>query len=115
MAFSTNGNCRRLIGKVAVITASTDGIGYAIAKRFAAEGASVLVSSRKETNVLKSVKSLKEFGYNVAGIVCHVGKQDDIKKLFQEAEHQFGGIDILVSNAAVNPAVGSLFETKTTS
>ncbi|XP_054258506.1 dehydrogenase/reductase SDR family member 4 isoform X2 [Macrosteles quadrilineatus] len=73
----------RLKGKVAIVTASTDGIGFAIAKRLGAEGASVVVSSRKEKNVNEATKKLKDSGYSVAGTVCHVAKNEDRKLLFQ--------------------------------
>uniref|UniRef100_A0A0K8SGQ3 Dehydrogenase/reductase SDR family member 4 n=4 Tax=Lygus hesperus TaxID=30085 RepID=A0A0K8SGQ3_LYGHE len=102
--------CRRLQGKVAVVTASTDGIGYSIAERLLDEGASVVVSSRKADNVAKAVERLTPRG-RVAGVVCHVGKRDDRVALLKTAEEKFGGIDILVSNAAVNPSVGGVTET----
>eukprot|EP00731_Ephydatia_muelleri_P025942 Em0018g42a len=105
-------HCRRLEGKVAVVTASTDGIGYSIAKRLAQEGAKVMVSSRKESNVSKAVKSLKEEKGVVEGVVCHVGKEEDRKKLIAETVRTFGGLDILVSNAAVNPSYGSTLDTE---
>ncbi|KAG8291929.1 hypothetical protein J6590_049841 [Homalodisca vitripennis] len=100
----------RLKGKVAVVTASTDGIGFAIAKRLGAEGANVVVSSRKEKNVSEAVKKLKDAGYNVAGTVCHVAKADDRRRLLDTAVEHYGGIDILVSNAAVNPTVGPVLD-----
>uniref|UniRef100_A0A1B6F9X4 Dehydrogenase/reductase SDR family member 4 n=1 Tax=Cuerna arida TaxID=1464854 RepID=A0A1B6F9X4_9HEMI len=100
----------RLKGKVAVVTASTDGIGFAIAKRLGAEGANVVVSSRKEKNVSEAVKKLKDAGYNVAGTVCHVAKADDRRRLLDTAVQHYGGIDILVSNAAVNPTVGPVLD-----
>ncbi|GFG38613.1 hypothetical protein Cfor_09219 [Coptotermes formosanus] len=100
----------KLKGKVAIITASTDGIGFAIAERLAADGASVVVSSRKESNVTKAVEKLKASGYSVSGVVCHVSKASDRERLIKEAHEKFGGIDILVSNAAVNPAVGPVLE-----
>ena len=60
-------------------------IGYSIAKRLALEGAKVMVSSRKETNVSKAVKSLQEEkGVVVEGVVCHVGNREDRKKLIAE-------------------------------
>lgn len=59
-------------------------IGYSIAKRLAREGAKVMVSSRKESNVSKAVKSLKEEKGVVEGVVCHVGKEEDRKKLIAE-------------------------------
>ncbi|XP_028030963.1 dehydrogenase/reductase SDR family member 4 [Bombyx mandarina] len=101
----------RLKGKVAIVTASTEGIGYAIAKRLGHEGASVVISSRKEDNVENAVKSLRSDGITVEGIVCHVANSDHRKKLFEVAKSKFGGLDILVSNAAVNPTVSPILET----
>ncbi|XP_065162455.1 dehydrogenase/reductase SDR family member 4-like [Atheta coriaria] len=100
----------RLDGKVAVVTASTDGIGFAIAKRLAQEGAKVVISSRKQKNVDCAVEELKGQRLDVAGFVCHVGKEEDRKNLMQCANQTFGGIDILVSNAAANPAVGGVLD-----
>ncbi|CAG9793874.1 unnamed protein product [Diatraea saccharalis] len=102
---------KRLKGKVAIVTASTDGIGYAIAKRLGDEGASVIVSSRKEENVNKTVSTLKNDGISVEGVVCHVANKDHRKKLFDMAVNKFGGLDILISNAAVNPTVATTLET----
>ncbi|KAL3283304.1 hypothetical protein HHI36_006452 [Cryptolaemus montrouzieri] len=99
----------RLVGRVAIVTASTDGIGFAIARRLAREGAKVVVSSRKENNVLNAVNTLKKEGLDVTGVICHVGKADDRKKLFEVSE-KLGGLDILVSNAAANPEVGSVLD-----
>ncbi|CAH0547190.1 unnamed protein product [Brassicogethes aeneus] len=101
--------CERLLGKVAIVTASTEGIGFAIAQRLAQEGAKVLISSRKQANVDKAVKSLANKGLNVKGLVCHVSKSDHRNQLFQEAQ-KLGGLDILVSNAAVNPEVGGVLD-----
>ncbi|XP_055530611.1 dehydrogenase/reductase SDR family member 4 [Wyeomyia smithii] len=100
----------RLQGKVAVVTASTDGIGYAIAERLGQEGAKVVVSSRKEQNVAKAVDKLSKAGLDVAGIKCHVANAADRKALFEKAVQKYGGIDILVSNAAVNPEVGAVLD-----
>lgn len=106
-------NIARLTGKVAVVTASTDGIGFAIAKRLAEEGAKVIVSSRKESNVNRAVNNLQQEGLNVSGVVCHVGNAADRQKLFDMGK-QLGGVDILVSNAAVNPEVGSVLDASET-
>lgn len=104
---------RRLEGKVCVVTASTDGIGLAIVKRLGLEGAKVVLSSRKQANVDEAVKLLKSQGIkDVLGIVCHVAKASDRNKLFEETVKKFGGIDHLVSNAAVNPAAGPVLETE---
>ncbi|XP_065911351.1 dehydrogenase/reductase SDR family member 4-like [Dysidea avara] len=93
----------RLDERVAIVTASTEGIGFAIARRLGLDGATVMVSSRKQQNVDKAVEKLKEDSINVAGMVCHVGKEEDRKQLIQETINKFGKLDILVSNAAVNP------------
>ncbi|XP_045514260.1 dehydrogenase/reductase SDR family member 4 [Pieris brassicae] len=102
----------RLKGKVAIITASTDGIGFAIAKRLGNEGASIIISSRKEENVKKATEELRRDGIQVEGVVCHVGNEDQRKQLFETAKSKFGGLDILVSNAAVNPSVADTLETE---
>lgn len=91
----------RLKGKVAIVTASTDGyiylntqyyqldiivfrsIGFGIAQRLAREGASVIISSRKQTNVDAAVEKLKSEGLDVTGVVCHVAKAEDRAKLFE--------------------------------
>lgn len=101
---------KRLEGKVCCITASTDGIGLSIAKRLGQEGAKVVVSSRKKKNVDEAVKLLTDDGIEVLGVVCHVSNESDRKKLFEETVQKFGGIDALVSNAAVNPEVASVLD-----
>ena len=101
-----------LLGKVVAITASTDGIGLAIAKRLARDGANIVVSSRKEQNVEKTKQILRnEFNAKVEGVTCHVAKQSDRKALLDCAINSFGRLDILVSNAAVNPAMGQFLDT----
>ena len=105
------------------MTASTEGIGLGIAESLAKHGASVMISSRKEANVEAAVAKLRADGHEVAGAVCHVGKPQDrtnllkviyvsashiIYILLQETVNRFGGLDILVSNAAVNPYFGEL-------
>ena len=61
-------------GKVALITASSTGIGKGIALKLAQEGCSVIISSRDQKNVTEATNELKEKGYEAYGIVCHVGK-----------------------------------------
>jgi len=98
----------KLSGKVAVVTASTDGIGLGIAKSLASYGAKVVISSRKEKNVLRAVEELQGEGLQVEGVVCHVGKKEDRENLLTKTVELFGGLDILVSNAAVNPYFGPI-------
>ncbi|EDL36299.1 dehydrogenase/reductase SDR family member 4 isoform 1 [Mus musculus] len=109
---ASSGLTRRnpLSNKVALVTASTDGIGFAIARRLAEDGAHVVVSSRKQQNVDRAVATLQGEGLSVTGIVCHVGKAEDREKLITTALKRHQGIDILVSNAAVNPFFGNLMD-----
>nr|XP_012418435.1 PREDICTED: dehydrogenase/reductase SDR family member 4 isoform X4 [Odobenus rosmarus divergens] len=109
---ASSGMARRgqLANKVALVTASTDGIGFAIARRLARDGAHVVISSRKQQNVDRAVAALQGEGLSVAGTVCHVGKAEDRKRLVATAVNLHGGIDILVSNAAVNPFFGNLMD-----
>lgn len=100
---------KRLTGRIAIVTASTEGIGFAIAERLAKEGAKVIISSRKQKNVEEATKKLLDQGLDVRGLTCHVAKSDDRKKLFEEAK-KIGGLDILVSNAAVSPTVGGVLD-----
>ncbi|XP_032199773.1 dehydrogenase/reductase SDR family member 4 [Mustela erminea] len=109
---ASSGMARRdpLTNKVALVTASTDGIGFAIARRLAQDGAHVVVSSRKQQNVDRAVATLQGEGLSVTGTVCHVGKAEDRERLVATAVSLHGGIDILVSNAAVNPFFGNLMD-----
>lgn len=86
-------------------------IGFAIAQRFAAEGAKVVISSRKPENVSKALERLKLSGFSdVIGVKCHVALENDRQQLLETAVKNYGKIDIFVSNAAVNPAVGSVLD-----
>ncbi|XP_012788404.1 dehydrogenase/reductase SDR family member 2, mitochondrial-like [Sorex araneus] len=96
-----------LADRVAVVTGSTNGIGLAMARRLARDGAHVVVSSRKQQNVDRAVATLQGEGLSVTGIVCHVGKAEDRERLVAKAVEHCGAVDILVCNAAVNPLIGS--------
>mmetsp|Transcript_428 Transcript_428/g.719 ORF Transcript_428/g.719 Transcript_428/m.719 type:complete len:253 (+) Transcript_428:141-899(+) len=100
-----------LKGKIAIVTASTAGIGLSIARRLAEEGATVVVSSRKRESVDAAVKQISVEGFSAYGITCHVGKAESRKALIEDTIAKFGRIDILVSNAAANPTYGPIIET----
>ncbi|XP_078521496.1 dehydrogenase/reductase SDR family member 4-like [Lissotriton helveticus] len=87
-------------GKVAVMTASTKGIGLASARRLAQQGAQVVLSSRSKQNVNMAVEQLAAENLSVSGIVCDVGKKEDRSRLLKMALDKYGGIDCLFSNAA---------------
>uniref|UniRef100_A0A671P8E7 Dehydrogenase/reductase SDR family member 4-like n=2 Tax=Sinocyclocheilus anshuiensis TaxID=1608454 RepID=A0A671P8E7_9TELE len=99
-----------LSGRVAIVTASTDGIGLAAAEALGQRGAHVVVSSRRQANVDKAVSLLRSRNIKVIGTTCNVGKAEDRDKLISMTIEQCGGVDILVSNAAVNPFFGNILE-----
>lgn len=103
---------KRFQGKVAIVTASTQGIGFRIAQRLALEGASVVISSRRQRNVDEAVEKLKAEGLEVLGIVCHVSNAQQRKNLVEKTIQKYGKIDVVVSNAAVNPSVDSILRTQ---
>jgi NAD(P)-dependent dehydrogenase (short-subunit alcohol dehydrogenase family) len=90
-----------LRGKVAVVTGSTKGIGYAIAEALARAGADVVVSARNESEVRDAAVRLESVGPGrTAGVACDVRRHDDVKRLIGAAV-ELGGVDILVNNAGV--------------
>jgi dehydrogenase/reductase SDR family member 4 len=100
----------RLRDKVALVTAATAGIGLGIAERLGSEGARLVICSRKQQNVDETVLYLKGKGYDVTGCACHVGDAKQRRALIRTAIDAYGRIDILVSNAAVNPMAGPILE-----
>lgn len=96
----------RLDGKVAVVTGASRGIGRAIAERLAEHGARVVVSSRKLEACQQVVDAIRARGGEAVARVCHIGRKEDLQALVSSTEAEWGGIDVLVCNAAVNPYFG---------
>jgi NAD(P)-dependent dehydrogenase (short-subunit alcohol dehydrogenase family) len=92
----------KLAGKVVVITGSTRGIGRAMAGSCAAEGATVVVSSRTASAVEATVAELRTGGATVSGIVCDVATDSDIEALLAHAIASHGHIDVWVNNAGIS-------------
>jgi dehydrogenase/reductase SDR family protein 4 len=99
-----------LEGKVAIITGSSKGIGKAIAKGLAENGAQVVISSRSQEACDGVVTEFKKEGLNAIGIACHVGKEDQRNQLIAKTIKTFGRIDVLVNNAAINPVYSPIEE-----
>ncbi|GAA4278993.1 SDR family NAD(P)-dependent oxidoreductase [Aquimarina mytili] len=97
-----------LEGKVAIVTGSSKGIGKAIAQGLAEHGAKVVISSRSQEAVDEVVTEFKKEGLEAAGIACHIGKAEQRENLIQKTIEHYGGVDILVNNAAINPIYGPI-------
>jgi len=101
-----------LSGKVALITGSTKGIGLAIAEEMARHGASVVISSRKRDKcelVAEQINDeLSGRPGSAVSIPANISNKEEIQKLVDETVDKLGSIDILVCNAAVNPAYGPM-------
>ena len=92
----------KLSGKVAVVTGASKGIGAAIAKQLAAEGASVVVNyASSKAGADKVVNEIKKAGGQAVAVHADLSKAEDSKKLAEEAKKAFGKVDILVNNAGV--------------
>lgn len=86
----------RLKGKVAVVTGANSGIGLAAAKLFAAEGAFVFMTGRRQAELDAAVTAI---GSNVLGVQSDISKLDELDRLFAVVKETKGGIDILYANA----------------
>src|SRR6188768_2693596 len=95
-----------LKGKVAIITGASKGIGEAIAHRYALSGASVVINSRKQEDLDKVAGEIKSHGGDCLSVAGNTGEPQAMKTLVEKAVSHFGGIDVIVNNAAANPAFG---------
>jgi glucose 1-dehydrogenase len=91
-----------LAGKVVVITGSTRGIGRAMAQACAAEGATVVVSSRTASAVQETVEALRRTGATASGAVCDVADDNDLAALLAHAVAEHGRVDVWVNNAGIS-------------
>ena len=88
--------------KVALITGAASGIGFAIAKSFCKEGASVVINDINDAAGEKAARTLKELGCNAIYIRADVSKNTDVKHMFEFIAERFGKLDILVNNAGIS-------------
>jgi NAD(P)-dependent dehydrogenase (short-subunit alcohol dehydrogenase family) len=89
---------QKLAGKVALVTGGSSGIGLATAKRFASEGAKVIITGRRKDAVEAAAK---EIGHGATAIQADAGKLADLDRLYAEIKQQHGHLDILFANAGV--------------
>lgn len=92
---------RNLSGKSVIITGGTTGIGRATARRLLLAGANVLIFGREEAAVQEALADMEGLGSGkVHGLSADVSKHEDVVRVFAEADSRFGGLDILINNAA---------------
>jgi NAD(P)-dependent dehydrogenase (short-subunit alcohol dehydrogenase family) len=101
-----------LSNKVAIITGSSKGIGASMARALAEHGAKVIVSSRSQESVDNVAEDIKAQGYEATAIACHVGNKEQLESLVSRTVDTYGGVDILINNAASNPVFGKLSESE---
>ena len=95
-------------GKTAIVTGASRGIGEAIAKRLAQHGANVVVSSRKLDACQEVADEINKAENREAAFAaaCNISHKEHLQTLVDETNKKFGDVDILICNAAVNPAFG---------
>lgn len=91
----------RLVGKVAVVTGSSSGIGKAIALRFGEEGAKVIVTARRQALCEQTAKEICRKGGEAFVIQADVSHESQVDTLFDKAMQQYGRLDIAVNNAGI--------------
>ncbi len=90
----------RLEGKVAVITGGNSGIGAKAAELFAREGAKVVISARREAQLLEVEKGIREQGGEVMSVTCDISKSEQCAALIEKTVEKFGTVDILVTQTS---------------
>jgi NAD(P)-dependent dehydrogenase (short-subunit alcohol dehydrogenase family) len=89
-----------MTGRVVIVTGGTRGIGRSLAEGFVAAGASVVVASRKPDACKETEQRLKRMGGNALGVPTHLGDLGDLRGLVEKTVESFGGVDVVVNNAA---------------
>lgn len=101
----------RLDNKVAIITGASKGIGKAIALALGQQGAKVIIASRKQDAVDETANEFRKEGIEATGIAAHMGDMVQVKVLVEKTIEIYGGIDIIINNAAINPVFGPILQT----
>jgi NAD(P)-dependent dehydrogenase (short-subunit alcohol dehydrogenase family) len=97
-----------LTGRAALVTGASRGIGRAIAHAFAAAGARVALASRKQEGLDAVAAEIAEVGGEAVAIACHTGHRAEVEAMAARVGEAFGGLDVVVNNAATNPHFGPL-------
>ena len=102
----------QLDNKVAIVTGASKGIGEAMARGLAEFGAKVVISSRKRESVDAVAESFQNDGLEAIGIAANMGNVEETQTLIDQTVDAYGGIDIIINNAAANPVFGPIQNTE---
>ena len=91
---------RQLEGKIVIVTGAGQGIGRAIALGFAHEGANVVIDDLRDRDVERVAEEVRALGARALPVKADVSKEEDVNGMVRKAIDEFGGVDILVNNAA---------------
>jgi len=92
----------RLLDKVAIVTGAADGIGLAISKAFAKEGAIVVMGDINDTKCKQEADELLKQNQRALPLSCDVGNTDSVNMMVKACVEKYGRIDVLVNNAAIS-------------
>jgi NAD(P)-dependent dehydrogenase (short-subunit alcohol dehydrogenase family) len=87
--------------KVAIVTGGGRGIGHAIAKLFASQGAAIVVSARSEAEIARVAEEIRVGGGRAEAVAADVSREADCERMVETARRAFGGVHILVNNAGI--------------
>src|SRR5688500_3133175 len=89
------------VGKVAIVTGGSMGMGRAVARRLALGGAKLVGCGRRQEAVERAVAGLRGEGLEVCGLAADVGRAEDVRRVVEQAVTGYGGVDVLVNSAGI--------------
>lgn len=91
--------------RVALITGANQGIGYAVAQRFAADGMRVVINGQRADAVAKAARTLSEAGADAIGLTADVSNEAAVSRMFEEIQSRYGRLDVVFNNAGIAPRI----------
>jgi NAD(P)-dependent dehydrogenase (short-subunit alcohol dehydrogenase family) len=104
-------NLFEMTGRVVLVTGGSRGLGHEMVKGFAAQGADVVIASRKLENCEAVAREIRAFGRRALAVGCNVGHWGELEALVEAAYREFGRVDVLVNNAGMSPVAATSLDT----